>query len=87
GAGIDFWVESSGDLSEVTVTGNRIGGNGRGGITFNTGSLAAVTVRANTFGEGDRPPGGRDGVTLLDNVTGVIPTVTGGGLGRRGGDR
>jgi hypothetical protein len=87
GAGIDFWVESSGDLSEVTVTGNRIGGNGRGGITFNTGSLAAVTVRANTFGEGDRPPGGRDGVTLLDNVTGAIPTVTGGGLGRRGGDR
>ncbi|MFB9741989.1 nitrous oxide reductase family maturation protein NosD [Pseudonocardia sulfidoxydans] len=87
GAGIDFWVESSGDVSDVTVTGNHIGGNGRGGITFNTGALAEVTVRGNTFGEGDRPPTGRGGVAVLDNVTGTIPAVTDAVLGRRGGDR
>ena len=84
GAGIDFWVESSGQLSDVTITGNHIGGNGRGGITYNTSDLSGITVRANTFGDGNTPPATHTGVTLLDNVTGVIPKVTSALLDRGG---
>jgi hypothetical protein len=76
GAGIDFWVESSGQLSDVTITGNKLGGNKRGAITYNTDSLTGITVRANTFGDGNTPPAAHPGVTLLSNVTGVIPQVT-----------
>ncbi|GAY12550.1 hypothetical protein TOK_1038 [Pseudonocardia sp. N23] len=84
GAGIDFWVESSGELSNVTITGNHIGANGRGGITYNTSDLSGITVRANTFGDGNTPPATHTGVTLLDNVTGVIPKVTSALLDRGG---
>jgi hypothetical protein len=85
GAGIDFWVESSGQLSDVTVTGNKLGGNRRGAITYNTDSLAGITVRANTFGDGNTPPAAHPGVTLLGNVTGAIPAVTSALLGSGSG--
>ncbi|RTL62441.1 MAG: hypothetical protein EKK42_31725, partial [Pseudonocardiaceae bacterium] len=52
------------------------GANGRGGITYNTSDLSGITVRANTFGDGNTPPAAHAGVTLLSNVTGVIPQVT-----------
>ncbi|WP_232668618.1 polysaccharide lyase family 7 protein [Pseudonocardia sp. TRM90224] len=69
GAGIDFWTESSGSFSNITVTDNEIGGNDRGGITFTAGDFSSSTIAGNAFGEGNSPPeDAPSGVDIISNV-------------------
>ncbi|WP_300016085.1 right-handed parallel beta-helix repeat-containing protein [Pseudonocardia sp.] len=82
GAGVDFWIEGSGTMSNITVENNRFSGNGRGAITFATDSFSGENrIVGNIFTGGDEPPGEREGFRLLDNALTEAVGDTLGGLG------